>query len=74
VDSRHWRVFQEWAEDSGSVSDVARSMKRHPKTVRHSLGMVSEQLGVGRIDQFSRESLREMLRLVDFPGNWQEEQ
>ena len=74
VDRRHWRVFQEWAEDSGSVSDVARSMNRHPKTVRHSLGMVSDQLGVGRIDQFSRESLREMLRLVDFPGDWQEEQ
>ena len=74
IDRRHWRVFQEWAGGEGSIDQVARTMSRHPKTVRHSLGVVSNFLGVDRIDQISRESLKKILRMVDFPGPWHDEQ
>ncbi len=74
VDRRHWRVFQEWAEEAGNIAEVARTVGRHPKTVRHSLSVVSDSLGIERIDQISRNSLKELLRLLDHPDPWQEEQ
>lgn len=63
--SHQWSMLEVWL-GTGGVEDVARTMGCHPKTIRNNLKKISGTLGVGDIDEFSRHSFREFIKMVSY--------